>query len=330
MNQPIVGAAIRGTGLAVPKRVLTNHDLEKIVDTSDEWIVKRTGINTRHRCESPGELTRLAADATQQAMTAAGLASGELDLLICATMTPEMSCPAMGAQIVAELGAAPCGAMDVNLACSGFVLSMNIAANFIATGAAKNVAVVGAERLSRIVNWEDRSTCILFGDGAGAAILSASDEPGRGCYYQSLHTDGNRWADLYVPRNQGDLPEKEGFNGQFETLQMNGREVFRFAVNTLQNSIKDAMTACSLTADDIKMIVPHQSNTRILGSARQKLGIPEEKLYINLDRYGNTSAASVGICLHELMDSGRIEAGDTVLFVALGGGLSWATSVWRI
>ncbi len=330
MTKPMVGAAIRGTGLAVPKHRLSNHDLEKLVDTSDAWIVKRTGIRTRHRCEEPGELVRLSADATNHALEAAGLKADELDLLVCATMSPEMVCPAMACQIVAEMGAAPCGGMDVNLACSGFVLSLNIAANFIAAGAAKNVAVVGAERLSRMVNWDDRSTCVLFGDGAGAAIVSAHDGADRGCFYQSLNTDGTRWADLYVPRSEQDLADPDAFNGKLDTLQMNGREVFKFAVNTLQNSITQALDACSLTVDDVKMIVPHQSNTRILGSARQKLGIPEDKLYINLDRYGNTSAASVGICLHELVDSGRLNPGDVVLFVALGGGLSWATSLWRI
>lgn len=324
------GATITGTGMALPSRVVTNADMEKIVDTTDAWITQRTGIRQRYIAENGTTASVLATDATRQALGNAKLEPGELDLLICATMTPDMICPATACQIVANLGATPCGAMDVNLACSGFVAALNMAANFVASGFYKNVAVVGAEQLSSIMDWTDRSTCILFGDGAAAAIVSATDDAEQGCLYQSIHSDGTRWQELYCPRNAADVPEGAVFSGTANTLQMNGREVYKFAVTTLQKTIKQAMDACNLTVDDVKVVIPHQSNARIIGSAREKLAFDEDKIYLNLDRYGNTSAASVGLCLHELNEAGRLERGDKVIFVALGGGLTWASSVWQL
>jgi len=327
---PAVGASIAGTGLAVPKDILTNADLEKMVDTNDEWIVQRTGIRQRHISRNGETTMSLGAAAVREALDNANLEPSDLDLLICATLTQDMICPATACRIVAELGAVPCGAMDIGVACTGFVAGMNIAANFVASGHFRHVAVVGAEQLSRIVNYEDRATCILFGDGAGAAIVSATDDTEQGCLYQSLNSNGSEWMQLYCPRDESEVPEGAAFNGALDTLQMNGREVYKFAVTTLQKTIKDALDACGLTTDDIKMIVPHQSNTRILDSARQKLKLPEEKMYVNLPRYGNTSAASVGICLHELMDQGKLQRGDIVVLVGLGGGLTWGASVWKL
>ena len=324
------GATIAGTGLAVPHRVLTNADLEKMVDTNDAWITQRTGIKQRHVKEPGEKLLDLATDAARIALRNAGLDAHELDLAICATMAPDMICPAMSAQVVAALGAVPCGAMDINIACSGFVGGLNIAANFIRSGYYKHVLVMGAEQLSDIVNWEDRGTCILFGDGAGAAVISATDDAEQGCLYQSMHSDGGRWKELYCPRRDSDIPAGAEFSGKFNTLQMNGREVYKFAVSTLQQCIREAMEACSLSVEDVKLVIPHQSNARILESAREKLGFAEDKLYINIDRFGNTSAASVGICLAELMEQERVESGDVVIFVGLGGGLTWASSVWRL
>ncbi|MBI1375062.1 MAG: beta-ketoacyl-ACP synthase III [Phycisphaera sp.] len=329
-TRPVLGATIVGTGLAVPSRVLSNADLEKLVDTSDEWIVQRTGIRERHISENGETTMSLGVKAVRQALDNAKLDPSDLDLLICATLTQDMICPATACRIVAELGAVPCGAMDISVACTGFVAGMNIAANFVASGQFRNVAVVGAEQLSRIVNYEDRNTCVLFGDGAGAAIVSATDNADQGCLYQSLHSDGTGWMQLYCPRSEAEVPEGGVFNGQVDTLQMNGREVYKFAVNTLQSTILDAIEGSGLSVDDIAMVIPHQSNTRILDSARVKLGLPEEKMYVNLPRYGNTSAASVGLCLHELMNEGKLKTGDVVLLVALGGGLTWGASVWRL
>jgi 3-oxoacyl-[acyl-carrier-protein] synthase-3 len=317
---PTGGATISGSGLSVPQQLLTNADLEKMVDTSDEWITQRTGIRQRH-ISAPGQTS---------ALSQARLQPKQLDMVICASMTPDLLCPQLASQTVAAIGAVPCGAMDVNIACSGFVGALNIAANFIRSGFYRNVAVVGAEQLSRIVNWSDRGTCILFGDGAGAAIVSATDNPAQGCIYQAMHSDGSMAKVLYIPRSEADIPPGAEFSGKLDTLQMNGREVYKFAVTTLLRSLHEAMDACKLTPADVKLVIPHQSNARILESAREKLGFGDDKLYINIDRYGNTSAASVGICLAELMAAGRVGPGDTVIFVGLGGGLTWAVSVWRL
>jgi 3-oxoacyl-[acyl-carrier-protein] synthase-3 len=325
-----VGAVITGTGMAIPSRVVPNSELEAKVETSDDWIVQRTGIKQRHVCADGEQTSDLAAAAVTQALTRASLKPTDLDLLICATMTPDMVCPAAAPLIVSKIGAVPCGAFDVNVACSGFVAALNIAASFVASGMYRNVAVVGAEQMSAITDWNDRRTCILFGDGAGAAIISADADTSRGCLYQSIHSDGNKWAELYCPREQSHVPAGSEFNGGFDTLQMNGREVYKFAVTTLQSCVSKAMAACGLTPADVAMVIPHQSNARIIESAREKLGFSEEKIYVNIHNYGNTSAASVGICLHELMAAGRLKRGDVVIFAGMGGGLTWATSVWKL
>ncbi len=326
------GVRITGTGMAVPPRKVSNDDLAEIIDTSDEWIRPRTGIVTRHLSDD-GELTsNLAAQAVTQALANAGLKPTDLDLLVCATMTPDMICPATACRVVEKIGAVPCGAMDVNLACTGLVAGLSIASNFIASGAYKNVAVIGADRLSTIVNWEDRKTCVLFGDAAGAMIVSASDNPQQQCLFQKLNSDGSMGEALYVPRNEQDIPEggHENFNGKYDTLQMNGREVFKFAVNALKECVREALDHTGLSHEDIKMVVPHQSNIRMLKSAWKKLGFPEDKIYINIDRFGNTSAASIGLCMHELTEQGRLQEGDHVIFVAQGGGLTWGASLWRL
>lgn len=325
-----IGVSISGTGLAVPGTVLTNHDLEKMVDTSDEWIVQRTGIRQRYVSRDGETTTGLAASAINDALKNAGLTGADLDLVICATLTQDMVCPATACQIAAAVRAQDCGAMDLGAACTGFVSALNTAANFVASGMYKHVAIVGAEQLSKVVNWEDRNTCILFGDGAGAAIISATDDGSQGCIFQSLGSDGSQWQHLYCPRSEADVPEGGVFNGMYDALQMNGREVFKFAVTKFQAVIAEAMDAVGMGPDDVKVVIPHQSNIRIIESARKKLGLGEDKVYVNLDRYGNTSAASVGICLHELMEAGSLEKGDMVVFVAFGGGLTWGSSVWRL
>ena len=326
------GVRISGTGMAVPPRIVSNDDLAKIIDTSDEWIRPRTGIVTRHLCDDDQLTSDLAAQAVSQAIDNAGLKPTDLDLLVCATMTPDMICPATACQVVEKIGAVPCGAMDVNLACTGLVAGLSIAANFILSGAYRHVAVVGADRLSKIVNWEDRKICILFGDAAGAVIVSASDNPRQQCLFQKLNSDGGMGKALYVPRSERDIPEggQEGFNGKYNTLQMNGREVYKFAVHALQDCVREALEHTGLSHDDIKMVIPHQSNIRMLNSAWKKLGFPDDKIYINIDRFGNTSAASIGLCLHELTEQGRLQEGDHVIFVAQGGGLTWGASLWRL
>jgi len=324
------GVRLSGTGLAVPARMLTNKDMARFVDTSAEWIAQRTGINQRYVLEETESMRMLAVAATKQAMANAGIEPKELSLLICATMTPEMCCPATAARIVSEIGSSPAGAVDISIACSGFVYGLNMADSLVRSGMYKHVAVVGAEAFSKILDWKDRRTCVLFGDGAGAAILSACDDPQAGSIYHTMGSDGSSWDSLYCPTKEAQISKTNEYNGSLGTLQMNGREVYKFAVSTLTRTIESTLTANGLKPNDVAMIISHQSNARILESARDKLGINEDKLYINIDRYANTSAASVPICLHELMDAKRLKQGDLILFAALGGGLSWATNLWRL
>ena len=324
------GVCISGTGMALPPRVMTNDDLAKLVDTSDQWITQRTGIKQRRIVAQGSGVRELATSAVQQALANAKLAGSEIDLVICATITPDMCCPSTAARVAAQIGAVPAGAMDLSAACSGFVYGINVASSLIRGGHNRHVAVMGVEQLSQITNWQDRSTCVLFGDGAGAAVLSATDDPQQGCLYQKMASDGEKWDLLYCPRSEADLPaNSNGFSGKFNTLQMNGREVYKFAVTKLQETIDDALDACGLKADDLAMVIAHQSNRRILESARQRLGLDENKFYLNIEQYGNTSAASVPMCLHEIHEAGRIKRGDLVLFVGIGGGLTWASCVWR-
>ncbi len=333
-----VGVRLAGVGMAVPPRCATNDDLSKIVDTSDEWIRPRTGIKQRHLSDEGLKTSDLAAQAVTMALEDAGISPNDLDLLFCATMTPDMVCPATACQVVAKIGAVPCGAMDINMACTGFVGALNMASNAIASGMYKNVAVIGADQLSTIVNWEDRRTCVLFGDAAGAAVLTASDNANQGCLYQRIWSDASKADALYIPRDEKDLPanidatntDEPGWNGQYDKLQMDGRTVFKFAVNALKSCVQTALQETGLTPDDIAMVIPHQSNIRMLQTAWKKLGFDDDKIYINIDRFGNTSAASIGLCLYELKQQKRLHEGDKVIFVAQGGGLTWGVSAWEL
>jgi len=329
-----IGVRVAGTGMFVPSRVTTNEDLSKLVDTNDEWITQRTGIKSRHHVDDDMTVREMATHAVRQALRNAQIEPSDLDLLLCATLTPEMCTPSTAARVVADLGAVPAGAVDLSAACSGFVYGLNMASAMIRTGFYRNAAIVGVETLSRLINWEDRRTCILFGDGAGAAVVTADEDPNRGCLYQTVASDGNGWHQLYCPQTPDDLPTNGNgngatFTGKFNTLQMNGQEIFKFAVKTMEQSIDAALTATGVKPGDLAAIVSHQSNKRILESVRKRLKLSDDKVYINIDRYGNTSAASVPIGLHELTEAGRLKKDDLVLFVALGGGLTWATSLWR-
>lgn len=325
-----VGVKLAGTGYALPANVVTNDDLAKRIDTNDEWITQRTGIRERRIIDNGATIIDLCTEAANQALKNASVAPNEIDLLLVATMTPHMVCPSTAARVVKEIGAVPAAGMDVSAACSGFVYCLNMAASMLQTGFYRNAVVIGAEILSEIVNWEDRGTCILFGDGAGAAVLKSTDDTNVGCLHQTMASDSTGWAELYVPRRDEDVPAGAGYTGKPNTLQMNGREVYKFAVTTLKDTVDRVLTENNLKPSDLAMIVAHQSNARILESARERLGLSEDKLYINIDRFGNTSAASVPICLHELTEAGKLKEGDLVLFVALGGGMTWASSLWRL
>ena len=324
------GAIITGTGSALPEKRLTNEDLSRMVDTNDEWIVQRTGIRER-RIAGEGESTAtLATAAARKALDAAGVEASDVDLVIVATVTPEMVFPSTACFVAAALGLKSTPAFDMSAACSGFIYAIDIADSFIKAGQYKTVLVIGAETLSRIVDYTDRATCILFGDGAGAVVLRRSNDPSKGLIYASLHADGTG-ADAMKcmpgsrhPISSDLLAAKDHF------IKLRGREVYKFAVTKFAELIEDAMRVAELTKDQVKLIVPHQVNQRIIDSAMERLEMGPEKAHVNIDRYGNTSAASIPIALDEAWRAGKIVPGDHIIFVAFGAGLTWANAVLRV
>ena len=311
-------AGIVGLGHYVPDRVLSNADLEKMVETSDEWIVERTGIRERRIVAPDQSLADLAENAARAALKNANLSIESIDLIIVATCTPEWLFPSTSATLQNRLGAT-CGAFDLGAACSGFVYGLVTAAQFVATGAMKNVLVVGAEVMSRYVNWEDRNTCILFGDGAGAAIVSQV-ENGSGLLGHDLGANGGGGPLLRC----GILDKTD--DGK---IYQNGREVYKFAVHVMGESAVRALGSCDLTGDDVDLMIPHQANIRIIQSAAKRLNMPMEKVFVNLQNYGNTSAATIPIALSEANAQGRIKTGDTLLLTGFGAGLTWASAVLK-
>lgn len=333
-NPPLPGSRgvrIAGTGSFTPENVLTNDDLAKMVDTSDEWITQRTGIKRRRICDPKTENGfTMARSALLRAVDDSGIDPTTVDMVIVGTVTGDMTCPSTAARLVAEIGATPAGAFDVGAACCGFLYSMNIADSLIRVGRADRIAVIGVDHMSSIMDYEDRSCSILFGDAAGAAILEATDDPSQGSVHQTLHADGRGWGSLYIPRKPSDLVEGEDAESiKLGCLRMNGREVYKFAVTKFQRSIKNALKEMNLQPEDIGSYICHQSNARIIESAVEKLNLPADRVYINIDDYGNTSAGSVGLCLDEMRRKKIIDETKPTLFVAFGGGMTWASSIWR-
>ena len=348
------GITIVGTGSALPKAVVANSDLERMMDTSDEWIVQRTGIHTRRRIDrAKGESTfTLGARALERALEMAGLAADELDLVICATMTPEMGCPPTACLIVDAVKARKAGAFDLNGACCGFVYGMNVVHAMMRGGAAagsnaggggqcRTVALIGSDCLTTLMDYSTagRGTAILFGDAAGAMIFRTSDNPAQGILAQSIHCDGRGWKEIFVPYCEQDFPpagaggeDHSRESARYGHVQMNGAGVFKFAVGTFPNLIQETLDKVNLKASDVDMYVCHQSNARILNAARERFGLPADKLHINIDRVGNTVAASVPLCLDELVRAGRVKlgSGQKVMFVGFGGGLTWGSSLWQL
>jgi 3-oxoacyl-[acyl-carrier-protein] synthase-3 len=314
--------------MSVPEKVLTNSDLERMVETSDEWIVSRTGIRER-RIVGPGDsTTSLGAAAARQALERAGISAQDLDLIVVATCTPDQFLVSQACLIQAEIGG-NAGAFDLGAACSGFVYALSTATQFVQNGTASRVLVVGVDTLTRFVDYSDRSTCILFGDGAGAVVIERSSEE-RGLLSTVLGADGAGYSHLYIPGWGGYVPETAGIFPEYRPyLQMNGNEVFRFAVRVMGDAAVEAVGKANLTFDDIDMLIPHQANSRIIEAAARRLDLDREKVWVNLDRYGNTSAASIPIALCEAYDSGRLTEGNNIVFVAFGGGLAWAAGVVR-
>jgi 3-oxoacyl-[acyl-carrier-protein] synthase-3 len=320
-------AHITGWGMAVPEKTLTNAEISKMVDTSDEWIVSRTGIRER-RIAGPDQTTAsLATEAALRALEVANLHPGELDMIMLSTSSPEYLFPATACIVQDRIGAVNAGAFDLLAACTGFLYALNLGSQAIKSNGAENVLIIGSETLSRIVNWKDRNTCILFGDGAGAFVLQASEEPG-GVLSAVLRSDGSGGDVLSLPGGGSRHPASmQTLYDGLHYIQMNGREVFRFATRVMTEATQQTIQSEKMTMDDIQLLIPHQANQRIINAAARGLNYPIDKVMINLDRYGNTSTASIPIATVEALEQGRLKPGDNTVMVAFGAGLTWGAAL---
>ncbi|MDO7841653.1 beta-ketoacyl-ACP synthase III [Sphingomonas immobilis] len=318
----MIRAVITGTGSALPARRVSNAELAETVDTTDEWIVERTGIRFRH-IAGPDETTAtLGRDAAKAALAAAGRSAQDIDLIVLATATPDQTFPSSATKVQAMLGINDCVAFDVAAVCSGFLYALHVADGMIRSGAARRALVIGAETFSRILDWEDRGTCVLFGDGAGAVVLEAEETESRGILSSKLHADGRHNELLYVDGGVSTT-------GTVGKLRMKGREVFRHAVVNLSTVLTEALTLAGLEAKDVDWVVPHQANARILEATAKKLGLAPEKVVVTVDQHANTSAASVPLALDTAVRDGRIKRGDLLVLEAMGGGFTWGAAVVR-
>jgi len=321
----MIRAVVTGTGSALPARRVSNAELAETVDTTDEWIVERTGIRFRHLAAPDETTATLARDAARAAIAAAGIEAGQIDLIVLATATPDQTFPATATKVQAMLGIDDCVAFDVAAVCSGFLYAVQVADAMIRTGIHRRALVIGAETFSRILDWEDRATCVLFGDGAGAIVLEAqdtADEGGRGILTTKLHADGRHNQLLYVDGGVSTT-------GTVGKLRMKGREVFRHAVTNLASVMTESLAMAGLSADQVDWVVPHQANARILDATARKLGLPPERVVVTVDQHANTSAASVPLALDVAVRDGRIREGQIVVLEAMGGGFTWGAAVIR-
>ena len=319
---------ITGWGMSVPEKVLTNADLEKMVDTSDECIVSRSGIRERHIAGEGETTSGLSVKAARMAMEKAGIIAADLDLILVATSSPDYLLPPVSSMIQHQLGA-HCGAFTLVAGCTGFVYGLVTAQQYIASGAYKTILVIGAEIISKFVDWTDRNTCVLFGDGAGAVIVQASTEK-TGVLAFELGSDGAGAEHLMMNLGVANPPTQAVIDNRDHYIRMNGREVFKFATRTLARSVAEVIGRSGLTTDDIDLLIPHQANERIIEVAAKQLGMPMERVFVNIAKYGNTSAASIPIALCEAMDEGRCKEGDTLVMVGFGAGLTWASAVVQL
>jgi 3-oxoacyl-[acyl-carrier-protein] synthase-3 len=319
--------SITGVGSYVPSRVLTNADLEKIVETSDEWITSRTGIKERRLAASDEFTSDLAAQAARRAIEEAGITAEQIDLIIVATITPDMPFPSTACLVQQKIGARKAAAFDIEAACSGFIFALEIAQQFIMSRTYDTVLVIGAEKLSSIVNWEDRNTCVLFGDGAGAAVLQNRPNA-HGLLTAVMGSDGEKADLLFMPGGGSRCPATaDSVASRMHFLRMEGKETFKNAVQAMQTAAEEALRRCEIDITRIKCIIPHQANRRIIDAVGERLHAKPEQLFVNLHRYGNTSAASVAIALDEAVSSGRVVRGDLILLVVFGAGLTWGAAV---
>jgi len=319
--------SITGVGSYLPAKILTNAQLEKMVDTSDEWITTRTGIKSRRQAAKDEFTSDMAAHAAQRAMKKAGVTADQIDLIIVATITPDMPFPATACIVQQKIGARRAAAFDLEAACSGFIYGLEIGQQFIMSRTYDTVLVIGAEKLSSIVDWKDRNTCVLFGDGAGAAVLQSRPNS-HGLLTAVMGADGSKGSLLHMPGGGSRCPASaDSVAAKLHYLRMDGRETFKNAVQAMYHAAQEALRRCELDISKIKCVIPHQANRRIIDAVGKRLGATPEQLFINLDRYGNTSAASVAIALDEAVSSGKIQRGDLILMMVFGAGLTWGAAV---
>jgi 3-oxoacyl-[acyl-carrier-protein] synthase-3 len=322
-------AGIWGTGTALPEKIITNRDLEKMVETSDRWITERTGIKERRQASPEETTSALSVKASRRALEMAGLTPQDLDLIICSTISPDMPLPSTASFIQRELGAPDCCAFDLAAACSGFLFGMTVAEQFIKTGKARHVLVIGAELLSRYVDYQDRATCVIFGDGVAAGVLGPVESPS-GILASEMHTNGTFADHLFIPAGGTARPAScETVQARDHFIKMRGNELFKVAVRSLEEVSRRVMQQANVCADQLSLFIPHQANQRITDAVQQRLGLPPEKVYTNISRVGNTSSASIPICLDECVRSGRIKKGDLVLMSAFGAGVTWGAVLMR-
>jgi len=327
-HSPTYRAVITGHGSFVPAKKLTNADLTKMVDTSDEWITTRTGIKVRHITTDTETTAFLATEAAKKALADANLDASELELIIVATITPEMVFPSTASFVQHSLQAKKAWVFDLAAACSGFVYGLSIVQQFIESNRLKNALVIGAETLTKITDWSDKTSCILFGDGAGAVVLQQSEDERKGIIYSIMASDGDCWEALICRAYGSRYPANKKLDDPKKIyMEIKGREVYQQAVRRIVESVTECMDHCGLSIDDISMVISHQMNARIIESAAKRLKLPAEKVFINISKYGNTSAASVPIAFDECVREGKIKRGDIVIFVAFGGGLTWGANV---
>lgn len=326
---PEIHAILSGTGRSVPEKVLTNADLERMVETSDEWIRTRTGIRERRIAEANEPVSKYCVEAGRIAIEDAGLHPEDVELIVLATVTPDMPIPATACIVAHELGCTRATAFDMQAGCSGYIYAQSIAKQFVVSGKVRHALVIGAELLSKYIDWTDRTTCVIFADGAGATVLSGGEGP-RGVLASAMHSDGSMADFISLPGGGSAMPpSRETVDGRLHFIRMKGNETFKMAVRSMDEVCREVLAAAGLSPDDVDWLVPHQANRRIIDAVGSRLGIPGERCYVNIDRYGNTSAASIPIALDEAVREGKIVPGNIVLMTAFGAGLTWAASVAR-
>jgi 3-oxoacyl-[acyl-carrier-protein] synthase-3 len=325
---PRYRAVIAGHGSFLPEKLLTNEELAKMVDTSDEWITARTGIKVRHITDESETTAMLATEAARRALESANVDPADLDMIIVATITPEMVFPSTACFVQSALQAKKAWVFDLGAACSGFIYGLAIAQQFLESARCKNALIIGAETLTKITNWKDRTSCILFGDGAGAVVLERADDGRKGVLYSTMSADGDSWEALNCQAYGSRFPAHKKLDDPDKIyMEIHGRQVYQQAVRRIVESVTQCLQACNLTLDDVAMVISHQMNARIIESAAKRLKLPEGKMFLNIAEYGNTSAASLPIAFDDCARAGRIKRGDIIIFVAFGAGLTWGASV---